>query len=433
MKRFILDLVNPGGKGRWIGKVAEGFRSLAGPGAVSGPQSGDGPQSGEGVAAAGSGRDSERVPGRVSTNRDRPHREAARRPSGRIVPAGSGVQTSYTTYTPSMVVAYSVDCVRQTDADETAYWHAVRVLQLEEVWIVSRWLNGQVSYIAAPATRFSPDGEDPATPLAQALPGHRWFEDGTACLSELDDGHFAVVVARGGALQALVGTNEEARSFAAESGCRLVVPAAEAAEPWVPFRLAELRYRRQVGRIFAASGAAAALLSLVVLLGSQFWHGVLLEERALIESKSSDYTRALETQLVVTVRQPLMQHIGRINDLRGLKILFGDHAFLQRYEVKSDGSWMWQAQVPDWVNEQSLRRFASAIRLSAASNRTGALIATVQGKDAGVGDAVPQPPSGKLPGGMPSGSQAPNAADPGSSGPGISGSGSSGSRAGEGS
>jgi len=115
-------------------------------------------------------------------------------------------------------------------------------------------------------------------------------------------------------------------------------------------------------------------------LGATLWHGSLIEQRALLESQSADYTRALEIQLADALRQPLLQHLARMQRLRELKQVFGENAYLLRYEVAEDGRWSWTAVVPDWANAETLRRFGGGIRLSAAPGRPGVLLATVSGE-----------------------------------------------------
>jgi hypothetical protein len=282
-------------------------------------------------------------------------------------------------YTPALIAAHAVSCPRPTDSDETAYWHAVRLFQDENIWLVSRWHEGRVYYVAAPGRRFSPDGDFAATPLAQALPGHPMHRGDHGYLTQLDDGHFGVLLVRGNGLSLMLGTETEVRAFAGDRGSTVVIADLAAAEEWIPFQLAQTRYRQRIGMAFALSGAVAAAAAALAIFGATLWQGILLEDRGLIESQSANYTRALEQQLSEAVRQPLLQHVSRMQKLRGLKLVLGDNAYLVRYEVKPDGRWIWTAVVPDWANTESLRPFGTGIRLSAAPGRPGFLLATLQG------------------------------------------------------
>jgi len=284
-------------------------------------------------------------------------------------------------YTPDLIVARSLPCPKPGDAAETAYWDAVKLLQSEDIWLVSRWHDHQVAYLAAPGARFAPDGGLLArTPLAQALPGHPLHRGDRGYAAPLADGNVAVVVVRAGALQLSLGTEREAQVFAADRSVEMISADPGAAEEWVPYRLAQIRHRRRLGLLITASGAAAAVVAAAATVGATYWQGTLLEQRALLESQSTDYTRTLESQLADAVRQPLLLHLARMQRLRELKQVFGETAYLLRYEVTDDGRWSWTAVVPDWANAETLRRFGSGIRLSAAPGRPGALIATVSGE-----------------------------------------------------
>ncbi|MFP5516386.1 MAG: hypothetical protein ACLGJC_25310 [Alphaproteobacteria bacterium] len=294
------------------------------------------------------------------------------------VQAAKRAQGSTVYYTPAMIVARAVPCPRPADAGETAYYDALRLLQAEEIWLVQRWHEGRVSYIATPSTRFNPDGDNACTPLAQALPGHPLHRGDGAYLASLDDGNHAVILVRAGTLQVSLGTEREVLAFASDRGAEAITVDLNAAEDWVPWQLAVLRYRRRIGLMIGGAGGLSALTAAVAVIGATMWQSSLLEERALIESQSADYTRALEMQLAEAVKQPLLSHVARIQRLRDLKAVLGDTAYLVRYEVK-DGKWSWTAQVPEWANDRTLRPFGGGIHLSASPAHNGALLATLQG------------------------------------------------------
>lgn len=299
--------------------------------------------------------------------------------AGRLREARRGTEAAVH-YTPALVVARTRPCPNERDAAETAYWDAVQLLVTEDVWLVARWHQGQVSYLAAPAERFQPDGAPALTPLAQALPGNPLHRGEHGYGTTLDNGTQAVAVAKGGTLQLLLGSPSEVARFAADRGVSVVTADPEAAEEWVPYRLAQLRHRRAITLFAGALGAGTAALASAAWLAAALWHGHQLEEQALVRSQADSYTRNLEEQLADTVRQPLQQHLSRLQSLRDLKAVFGDNAYLLRYEVTKDGSWTWTAVVPDWANDQSLRPFGSGIRLAAASGRPGVLLATGSGR-----------------------------------------------------
>lgn len=246
-------------------------------------------------------------------------------------------------FIPGRFVASSVPYVTRElgkqDPLEAAYHEAVRLLDDEDIRLITSTEGEHAYFIAARARDFGQASES-GTPLANALPrtpGHRgdgWYV--------LDNGeHYFVVEKEGMRLGAYrLGKGQEATTSLP------VYPVdAMAALPWEGYRIRQMREARKIARLSLNIAAVAAAVSIFLLIVLSVIEGYAQGRTARLRDTVEENVRRMGAVVQENTFHPLRACLNDIQTInaRSRKI--------DLYRIEN-GKVSWTARFPKWMSSE---------------------------------------------------------------------------------
>jgi hypothetical protein len=261
-------------------------------------------------------------------------------------------------YLPSDLVGGSIPYVPGTE-DEAVWNAASQSCGTERVHFCYTINEGRVWYLAAPSSALA-SLPDSWCPLASALPGNSEFWDRQTIYLYEQEGAAGALRwdPETGRMQVYLGAARTIlpRIQSMEANFVTINPEVAKAVPWQNRALKQERLSRFAIKLLLVSGVAVTLVSLLVLAGAYLTANVISPQ--LVEAKK--VTTAAANRLMVDAANALQsntsKHLSRIIELFNTIGSFG--GILVKYEVKPDGSVIWEALIPSAVDATQLKATA---------------------------------------------------------------------------
>lgn len=246
-------------------------------------------------------------------------------------------------FIPERFVASSVPFVTKElggrDPLETAYHEAVRLLDDENVRLITSTEGEYVYFIAARARDFEAASES-GTPLANALPrtpDHRG--DGLYCF---DNGEYYRVIEKEGEK---LGTYNLKKGQDANTLLPVYSADAMAVVPWEGYRTRQMQEARKITRMTINIAAAVAVVNIFLLIVFSVIEGYAQGKTVHLRDKVEENMRRMGAVVQENTFHPLRAHLNDIQMInsRSKKI--------DMYRVEN-GKVSWTAHFPKWMSSQ---------------------------------------------------------------------------------
>lgn len=269
-----------------------------------------------------------------------------------------GAPAALSPYLPADLVGGSIPAIAGME-DEGVWNAAAQSCGTERVHYCFTVNEGRCWYLAAPSSSLA-SSPDSWCPLASALPGN----------SEFWDRETIYLYEQEGAAGALRWDPETGRMQVFLGAARSILPRIQSMEanfvtinpevakpvPWRNRALRQERLSRITVKILLLSGLAVTFISLFVLVGAYMTASVISPQLDQAKKVTSEATNQLMIDATNALQSNTSRHMARIIELFNTIGSFG--GILVKYEVKSDGSVIWEALIPSAVAPSQLQATA---------------------------------------------------------------------------
>lgn len=272
--------------------------------------------------------------------------------------AGKGGTPFLLPYLPSDLVGGSIPHIPGTE-DEAVWNAAAQACATERVHFCYTVNEGRCWYLATPSSSLS-SNPDSWCPLASALPGNSEFWDRETIYMYEQEGSAGALRwdTETGRMQVFLGASRTILPRIQSMEANFVTINPEVAKP-VPWRNRSLRQEelsRLTAKILLLSGLGVTILSLLVLAGAYMTTNIITPQLEEAKRVSSEATNKLMIDATNALQNNTSRHMTRIIQL--FNTIGGFGGVLVKYEVKADGTVVWEALIPGAVAPDQLQATA---------------------------------------------------------------------------